>query len=315
MILRVALLAAGIVLSGPCAVLAQAPAVPAAQAESAERASFRTADISFSGKLYSPVKLAIFLPYTAKVLTVTGHIGQKVKRGDILATYEVPLETRMDEKTKLSPATIKDLEHKLALADKEIDRLSAKSRELEAMSQRNMTSQQAISMNAKEIEVYRKDKAAVSEQLALTRDLLNDRVELAEDRFGKGAGIGKVPKEGIIKAPSDGYVMWMNPELRAGVKLGREAELFQVGSLNPMIIRAQVHEIEAQKLKEGQSASVTFESIPGKKYTATVSRIPWAPIPAALQQPSYYEIELTIPNPDAELKEGLKVQITIQPGK
>lgn len=315
MILRVALLAAGIVLSGPCAVLAQAPAAPAAQAESAERASFRPADISFSGKLYSPVKLSIFLPYTAKILTLTSHIGQKVKRGDILATYEIPLETRMDEKTKLSPATIKDFEHKLALADKEIDRLSAKSRELEAMSQRNMTSQQAISMNAKEIEVYRKDKAAVTEQLALSRDLLNDRVELAEDRFGKGAGIGKVPKEGIIKAPADGYVMWMNPELRAGVKLGREAELFQVGSLNPMIIRAQVHEIEAQKLKEGMTATGTFESIPGKKYTATVSRIPWAPIPAALQQPSYYEIELTIPNPDAELKEGLKVQITIQPGK
>lgn len=36
----------------------------------------------------------------------------------------------MDEKTKLSPANIKELEHKLAVADKEIDRLSAKGREL-----------------------------------------------------------------------------------------------------------------------------------------------------------------------------------------
>ena len=313
--LRVALLAAGIVLAGPCSALAQAPATPAAQTESAERAAFRPADISFSGKLYSPVKLSVFLPYNAKILTLAGHIGQKVKRGDVLATYEIPLETRMDEKTKLSPASIKDLEHKLAVADKEIDRLTAKSRELEAMSQRNMASQQAISMNVKEIEVFRKDKAAVTEQLALTRDLLNDRVELAEDHFGKGAGIGKVPKDGIIKAPTDGFVMWMNPELRAGVKMAKEAELFQVGTLNPMIIRAQVHEIEAQKLKDGMAAVVTFDSIPGKKFTASVSRIPWAPMPAALQQPSYYEIELTIPNPDAELKEGLKGQITIQPGK
>lgn len=315
MILRAALLAAGIVLAGTCAAQAQAPAAPAPQAETAERASFRPADISFSGKLYSPVKLSVFLPYNAKILTLSGQIGQKVKRGDVLASYEIPLETRMDEKTKLSPASIKDFEHKLALADKEIDRLSAKSRELEAMSQRNMASQQAMTMNAKEIEVFRKEKAAVSEQLALTRDLLNDRVELAEDHFGKGAGVGKVPKDGIIKSPTDGFVMWMNPELRAGVKMAKEAELFQVGSLNPMIIRAQVHEIEAQKLKEGQAATVTFDSIPGKKFSASVSRIPWAPMPAALQQPSYYEIELTIPNPDAELKEGLKGQITIQPGK
>ena len=98
-------------------------------------------------------------------------------------------------------------------------------------------------------------------------------------------------------------------------KLAKEAELFQVGTLDPMIIRAQVHEIEAQKLKENMAATVTFDSIPGKKYAASVSRIPWAPIPAALQQPSYYDVELTIPNPSLELKEGLKGQIIIQPGK
>ena len=315
---RVASLAAGLVLAGALAATAQdkAPAAaPGGQPESAERSSFRPADINFSGKLYSPVKLSVFLPYNAKILTLSSQIGHKVKRGDVLATYEIPLETRMDEKTRLSPANIKDLEYKLAMADKEIDRLSAKGRELEAMSQRNMASQQALSMNAKEIEVFRKEKVSINEQLALARDLLSDRVELAEDHFGKGAGVGKVPKDGIIKAPTDGYVMWMNPELRTGVKLAREAELFQVGSINPMIIRAQVHEIEAQKLKEGEAAVVTFDSLPGKKFAAAVSRIPWAPMPAALQQPSYYEIELTLPNPDLELKEGLKGQITIQPGK
>ncbi len=320
---RVAIMAAGLVLAASMTVYAQDKAAPSAapapadkaQAETPERAAFRPADITFSGKLYSPVKLSVFLPFNAKVLTLSAQIGHKVKRNDVLATYEIPLETRMDEKTRLSTANIKELEHKLAVADKEIDRLSAKGRELEAMSQRNMTSQQAISMNAKEIEVFRKEKIALNEQLSLARDILSDRVELAEERFGKSAGVGKMPKDGIIKAPADGYVLWMNPELRAGVKLAKETELFQVGSLNPMIIRAQVHEIEAQKLKEGQAATVTFDSLPGKQFAATVSRIPWAPMPAALQQPSYYEIELSIPNPDLELKEGLKGQITIKSSK
>jgi multidrug efflux pump subunit AcrA (membrane-fusion protein) len=297
----------------PCAAQDK-PAAPAAE-QPATPASFRPTEINFSGKLYSPVKLSVFLPYNAKITALTGHIGQKVKKNEVLATYEIPLETRMDEKTKLSPANIKELEHKLAEADKEIDRLTAKSKELAAMSQRNMASQQSITMNAKEIEVFRKDKASITEQLSLTREILNDRVELAEDRFGKGVGIGKVPKDGIIKAPIDGFVMWMNPELRNGVKLAKEAELFQVGTLDPMIIRAQVHEIEAQKLKENMAATVTFDSIPGKKFAASVSRIPWAPMPAALQQPSYYEVELTIPNPGLELKEGLKGQIIIQPEK
>lgn len=245
---------------------------------------------------------------------MAGQIGQKVKRGDILATYEIPLDTRMEQKNSLAPTAIKDLEYRISVNDKEMDRLSAKSRELDAMSQRNMASQQSLSLNAKEIEAFRKEKASLTEQLTLARELLADRVELAEDRFGKGAG-AKLPKDGIIKSPCDGYVLWMHGALRNGVFLGRETELFQVGTLNPMIIRAQVHEIEAYKIKEGDKATVVFDSIPGKQFTATVSRIPWAPMPAALQQPSYYEIELSIANPDLEFREGLKAQITIQPGK
>ena len=312
----VTILAAVCLLTAGTAAMAQDKAPAQGQpAQPTEQASFRPAEINFSGKLYSPVKLSVFLPYNAKITGLSVHIGQKVKRNDVLGSYEIPLETRMDEKTKLSPANIKELEYKMAMADKEIDRLSAKAKELQAMSQRNMASQQSLSMNAKEIEVFRKEKISIGEQLALAKELLSDRVELAEDRFGKAAGVGKMPKDGIFKAPTDGYVLWMNPELRLGVKLAKDAELFQVGSLNPMIIRAQVHEIEAQKLKEGEAATVTFDSIPGKKFSASVSRIPWAPIPSALQQPSYYDVELTIPNPTLELKEGLKGQITIQPEK
>ncbi len=308
------LLAVGCLLAAmPCQAQDKAPAAPATKQD--EMRSFRPTEINFSGKLYSPVKLSVFLPYNAKIISLSAHIGQKVKRDEILATYEIPLETRMDEKTKLSSANIKELEFKLANVNKEIDRTAAKARELQAMSERSMASKQSVSLNSKEMDVFHKEKNSIIEQLALAKDLLSDRVELAEDRFGKNAGVGKMPKDGIIKAPIDGYVMWMNPELRKGVKLAKEAELFQVGTLDPMIIRAQVHEIEAQKLREGMAATVTFDSIPGKKFDAKVSRIPWAPIPAALQQPSYYDVELTIPNPGLELKEGLKGQIIIQPEK
>ncbi|MHC1713190.1 MAG: efflux RND transporter periplasmic adaptor subunit [Solidesulfovibrio sp.] len=304
----VTLLTACCLLAGAVSGFSQekAPATPGGQA------SFRPAEITFSGKIYSPVKLSVFMPYNATILTLSVPTGQKVKRGDVLATFEVPLETRMDEKTKLSTASIKDLEHRLATTEKEIDKLTNKSKELHAMSQQNMASTQGLAMNAKEIEVYRKEKVAVSERLALSREMLAGQVELADERFGKSVSAG-VPKEGSIKAKSDGYVLWINPVLRAGVKLPPGTELFQVGSLNPMILRAQVHEIEALKLKEGMKAEVTFDSLPGKKFVASVSRLPWAPIPSDLQQPSYYDIELTIPNPDLELKEGLKGQITIAP--
>ena len=73
--------------------------------------------------------------------------------------------TRADADRKEVVRRIKELEHKLAVADKEIDRLSAKGRELEAMSQRNMTSQQAISMNAKEMQLASQACFAVASAL------------------------------------------------------------------------------------------------------------------------------------------------------
>jgi multidrug efflux pump subunit AcrA (membrane-fusion protein) len=294
---------------------AKAPEPAAEAPKTNPNEAFRSTEITFFGKMYSPLKISVFLPYQAKIMSVTGQIGQRVKHGDILATYELPLESRMDQRSSLSPTSVKDLEYQLSVVDNEIDKLSAKAKELDAMKQRNMASPQSLDLTAKEIESARKRKASLNEQLIMARELLSDRVELAKDRFGNAAGVGKSPKDGIVKAPCDGYVMWQHPALRAGVILGSQTELFQVGTLNPMVVRAQVHEIEAFKIKEGEKATVTFDSIPGKKFTATVSRIPWSPLPSTLQQPSYYEIELTIANPDLEFREGLKAQITIQPGK
>jgi multidrug efflux pump subunit AcrA (membrane-fusion protein) len=289
------------------------PAAPQAAPASAADA-FHASEITFFGKLYSPLKVSAFLPYQSKILTITAKIGQHVKRGEILATYELPLETRMDQKTSLSPTSIKDLEYQISVVDHDLSKLTAKSKELQVMKERNMASQQSVDLTGKEIEAARKHKIALSEQLVLARELLSDRVELARDRFGNTAGVGKAPNTGIIKAPCDGYVMWQHPALRVGSYINAKTELFQVGTLDPMVIRAQVHEIEAFKIHVGDKATVTFDSIPGKKFTATVSRIPWSPLPATLEQPSYYEIEFTLPNPNLEFREGLKAQLTVNPG-
>lgn len=272
-------------------------------------------EIIFAGKLFSPMKLSVAMPYTAQIKALTAKIGQKVNKDDVLATFEIAIETRMAEKRSLSLANVKDIEHQLASNAKEIDRLKAKRQELEVMAKQNMATSQALVVNSQEMDVQQKLRASLQEKLAVEREQAQQRLDLARERFGSKADFGNLPKEGIVKSPAAGYVLWINPELREGVKLGKDVELFQVGVLDPIIIRAQVHEIEALRLNVGDKAKVTFDSLPGKEFTAQVSRIPWAPMPTALQQPSYYEIELTLPNPDYALKEGLKALVTIIPKK
>jgi multidrug efflux pump subunit AcrA (membrane-fusion protein) len=275
----------------------------------------RPSEVQFTGKLYSPVKFSVPMPFPAFIQDITVQIGQQVKTGQDLARYELRQEVYMEEKNKLSTTTIKELEYRLAQVEVTLDKLTAKNRELDVMVKRNMASQQSISQNEKEIEASRKEKTSIQEQLALARDVYSDRMVLAKERFGRDANSGNVPKTGFIRSPIDGYVMWINSEARKGVHLDRETPVFQIGTLDPMIIRAQVHEIEVNKIAEGNRATVVFDAIPGREFTATVSRIPWTPLPANLQQPSYYEIELTIPNPDRALREGLKGQVTVIPSK
>ena len=295
-------------------VLAAAPA--AAQEDPAKRTPSPSAqEIIFSGKLYSPLKLTVQLPYTSQIMDMNMAVGQRVKKDDVLMSYEIPLETRMSEKRTLSLALVKDLEHQAAAISKDIDKLRMKRKELEVMEKQNMATSQAIQINSQEIEVLEKQRVAVQERLAMEREQAQLRLDMARDHFGPKASFTNLPKEGIIKSPVDGYMLMINPSLRKGAKLTRDTELFQVGLLDPLIIRAQVHEIEALRLKLGDQAQVEFDSVPGKGFTATVSRIPWAPLPTTLQQPSYYEIELTLPNPDLTLKEGLKGQVTIVPKK
>ncbi len=304
-----------LLLCGVPPVAAQSPPQPPAAQNAAPTGVLRPSEVQFTGKLYTLVKLNVPLPFPAFIRDLAVQVGQKVKAGQELARYELRQEVYMEEKNKLSGTTIKELEYRLSQVEVNLDKLIAKNRELSAMSKHNMASQQSVSQNEKEIEATRKEKTSIQEQLALARDVYADRLVLARERFGRDAGPGNVPKEGFIRSPVDGYVLWINSDARPGVYFDKEAGIFQVGSLDPMLIRAQVHEIEANKLTEGDAATVVFDALPGRQFTATVSRIPWTPLPANLQQPSYYEIELTIPNPDHALREGLKGQVTVVPRK
>ena len=70
-----------------------------------------------------------------------------------------------------------------------------------------------------------------------------------------------------MSAPLDGYVVWVNPDIRVGAELKPEEPAFLIGNLDTMIIKAQVHELEAMRLQLGDQAEVQVVSLPDKKFT------------------------------------------------
>jgi multidrug efflux pump subunit AcrA (membrane-fusion protein) len=300
-------LAISLGLSNPGTSLAQEtpaakPAPPPASGES---------EIIFNGKLFCSLKRRIDLPFKGVITSLRAHAGQPVRAGAILATYRLAPESVMAIQQRLSPPQLADMETKLAEVQRSMVPLNSKKRELTQLTQKNLAPAESLTQVNKELDFLGKEKASLQEKLKGDRQLAQTDREVLSDLLGTPLKSSQVPREVSLKSPIDGYVIWVNPEMREGAELTPMPAAFQVGVMDPMLLRAQAFEIEALQVKIGQPAEVTLDALPGKKFKGTVSRVSWSSITTSPEQPAYYEVELKVANPDLDLKEGLKARIVL----
>ena len=239
------------------------------------------------------------------------QVGQQVSEDEILITYDLPLENLMAEKEALSKATINDLEHTLAYIDQVMATFQQKQAELD-----NPTTAQSLApnlsrLNNQEIDALLLQREAVLEKLELARQKYDNAVVIAQSKYGLDLDVHHLPNVGYVRSPMNGYILWVNSSLVPGMAFTKMATLVSIGRLDPMVIRAAVHEIAVQKLKVGDKASVVFHSLPGEKFETAISKINFVAQPAMMQQPSFYEIELTLANPEKRIKEGMRCDVTV----
>jgi multidrug efflux pump subunit AcrA (membrane-fusion protein) len=254
----------------------------------------------------------VILPFKGTITAVLTQAGQKVKAGEILARYLLAPESRLEIQRRLSPPEIKDLEMRLAGFEKDKAELETKRREEKQLAEQNLSSPQStISLN-RELNTLSKQQNLGKERLQQLQSLTKADGVYLKEQLGKFIESGQVPHEAAIISPINGYVLWVQPELRTGAELGPGTAAFVVGVLDPIIVKADVHELEATQLALGDKAEVTVDSLPDRKFTAQISRLSLTPINASTEQPSYYQVEFTVPNRDLALKDGLKARITVR---
>jgi len=298
-------------LSGPRAGSAsEAPAPKAATPP-----SYGESDIIFNGKLFCSLKRRVDLPFKGTITSLRVHSGQRVAVGDILATYHLAPESVMAIQQRLSPPQIADEETKLAEVERNLVPLRNKHQELTQLVGKKLAPAQGLTKVSQEMQFLDKEKATLQERLQHDRQLAHQDQEVLSQLLGTSLKSGQVPREVSLKAPINGYIIAVNPEIRDGAELPPLPGAFLVGVMDPMLVRAQAFEIEALQIKVGDQAEVVLDSLPGRKFQAKVSRISWSSITAGPDQPAYYEVELTVPNPDLALKEGLKARIVLRKSK
>jgi multidrug efflux pump subunit AcrA (membrane-fusion protein) len=275
-------------------------------------------DIIFNGKLSCSLKRQVDLPFKGIITSLRVHSGQRVEAGEILATYQLAPEVILTIKQRLSPPQIPEMENRLAEVDRGLVTLKDKQRELTQLAQKKLAPAQMLTQVNRDLEFAEKQRIKLQEKLQRDRELAKQDREILSRLLGSSVMSGQIPREVALKAPISGNIIWVNPEVRVNAELPPMPAAFQVGVMDPMLVRGQAFEIEALQIKVGDQAEVTLDSLPGRKYQAEVSRISWSPIAigsTAIDQPAYYEVELTVPNPDLALKEGLKARIVLHKSK
>ena len=272
------------------------------------------AELTFTGKLTCYIKRPVVLPMAADIIALNVQPGTKVKAGEVLGRYRLIPEAQASLHRRLLTPQILDMQAKMAEINKGLEILENKRNNLLELSRQNMSPAQSLTQVDQEIKSLSKQRSLLQEGMGQAEKTKAEEEALARKQLGVNFKSGQIPKEGVLVSPIDGYVVWMHPDLRQGAELPGGTPVLMVGIMDPMLVRAPVHEIEALKLKVGDEANLTIESLPGRKFTARVSRLPWAPPVITLDHPTYYDVEFQVPNPDFLLKEGLKATVEMRPG-
>ncbi len=271
-------------------------------------------EIVFQGKLYSSLKRLVPIPYKGVVTAIQTQAGQRVRKGDELLSLKLAPEVIASLRRSISPQALSDLEVRIANIGGQLTPLRMKQKELQQLAKQRMASGQNLTQINLEIEALVRQREALERQQDVVKRSAQDDLNALRETLGTEVSFDNIPAEVKLTSPIDGHVLWINPEVRVGSEMPAGDGLV-VGVMDPMIIRSNVFEIEASRLSIGDKANVSLASIPDKTFDATLTRISWTPVTPGLGQPSYYEVELQVPNPDFVLKEGYKTQATITPSK
>lgn len=186
----------------------------------------------------------VFSPVSGRVTRIEAKVGQRVKKGDVLAVLESP-------DIGLASADLHKAEADRITAEHDLDR----QKELLAA---HATSQRDFEQSE---DAFRKAKAEV------------ERAKQKASLFRAGASNG-VTQTYAIRSEVDGEVVARNVspggEVQGQYGGGTAVELFTVGELDRLWVVADVYEMDTPRVKVGSRVTLKLFSMPNKTFPAKI---------------------------------------------
>lgn len=272
------------------------------------------AEIRLTGKVVTTVTRAAPMPFNGIVDEVLVRPGDAVEQGAPLVRYHLQDEAaRVLQRELITGAGTEEERGQI---------LNLRQQQTEIEAQRNKARQLAASglgsrQASSRIEANYESIQRRIDLLKLTIDKREKtfaaRLKELEGYFGQKLDPrGELPETLTLTSPIKGYVLAVTAETSPGSLLSQSSTPVSVGQLNPVLIRVPVYEADINSIAVDDVATVQIPSLQDKEFMATVSEISWASTDMNVGNPSYYTVELTVPNPTLELKPGFKAIVLFQ---
>jgi membrane fusion protein, heavy metal efflux system len=223
----------------------------------------------------------IFSPVTGRVLSITAQLGQRVKRGDPLATIESPdVGSAVSDEHK-AEADLIAAEHDLRRKKELYEQKAGSAADLESSQ-----------------DTYGRAKAEV-ERARQKETLL---------RIGN---VDSVTQVYALTSPVDGEVLArnINPgiEVQGQYSGGATQELFTVGELDRVWVLGNLFEMDLARVQVGAPASVTVVAYPGLSFDGKVDWVSGGLDPNTRSA----TVRCTFDNPGQRLRPMMYAQVQI----
>jgi HlyD family secretion protein len=266
----------------------------------------------------------------AKITALNVKVGDKVKKGQVLATFDstaaqIQLESAKanlaSAQTKLSQAKQGASRAQIAVQRANVEK--AKANLNDAVSNYDAAANDPNSSTSKKAQAKAsmdQAQAAYDSAVEQLNNLLAgpdaSSVQSAQAAVDQAQAQVAQAQQTLdsytIKAPFDGVVSAVNGQ--AGSASGTNAALLTLDDASSATLTAtlQVSQTDITKIQSGMSAEVTTAALPDKTFKGTVTTV--APDSTTSNGLTTYAVGLNVENPDGLLRSGMSINVTITVG-
>ena len=281
------------------------------------------ATVAAAGNVSAPEEANLAFQTSGRVAKVNVQVGDQVKKGDVLMeldtiNLEYALKTAQDNliiaQANYDSAKLGNSENpdQVTVAKAALDKAAATLQQAQSaydqvtaapnvgMLPQSTALQQASLDYQTALATYTSTVAGINNIPLETAKTKLDSAQIAVQQAQDNLDQAK------IVAPYDGHIAAVTYNVGDMASTGAAVTIANVSSLQ---VAATLSELDVVKIKNGDTAQLTLDALPGKTYTATVSEID--PVGVVTQGVVNYNVLFNINNADNSVKPGMTANLSI----